>query len=574
MSAVPLPPDESMALKDFLRDVPLFAELADEELSALVTIAHGEEYHPSDRLFRQSDADNSLYIVYSGEVRLLYLDVNGVINDAGTRGPGELLDEAALLLGEPHDVTARALDEVTAIVLTRNEFEPLLDRYPRLMAHLSPTEEVALRLHVYSRHRYKWQSSEEQVVLFVRQHYWGLVRASIVPMLVAVVALGLIKLLADALPALVPIGTVLGGLIFLGTLGYVVIDWRDDYYVVTNRRIVHIDEIPLVRKKRQEAPLPSITGIQYVRTGFIAALLDFGDLQVDTFTGTIGMQDVPSPDKIRRSILSEVEKIQARARAAERHKIRDDLAKRIVSHEAPAAPPAEIEVTDVRRRPSLLRGLINYFFPKMVVQEGDTVTWRKHWAVLWRTATWPTLAIIFLLAAMDNWYWGFPPLGVILEDGAWWVWPILLGAALGWWLWTFEDWRNDQYMITANHIVEIQRLPFLLNERRKESKLSNFQSTEVKVVGPLQRMFRYGTLIIKVPGSTINFENIQDPAAAQAEFTRRLAAYNKRQAEKEAQTRTSELMEWFAAYDQVREDQQTSQQREAGARQQQQKGQS
>jgi hypothetical protein len=498
---------------------------------------------------------------------LLHLDADGVVNDVGVRGSGDMLGESSLLLGEPHDVTARALGPVTVVTFTRGDFQPLFDAHPHLLSHLSPTEEVAMRLHIYSRHRYKWQDTEEQVILFVRQHYWALVRASIVPLLVSVAVLAIVKLMSDSSPALVPIATVLGGVAFIVTFGYVIIDWRNDYYVVTNRRIVHIDEIPFIRKKRQEAPLQAITGIQYVRTGFMAAVLDFGNLEVDTFTGTIGMQDIPSPDKIRESVLREVEKMQARARAVERRKIRDDLAKRIVSHEVPVTPPTEIALTEIRR-PSIAQGIFRYFFPKLTSEVGDTIIWHRHWIVLWRTAIWPTVVLFFVALGIGNWYSGAPPLGTVLEDSAWWVWPVLLGITVGWWLWAFEDWRNDLYMLTANHIIEIERLPFLLNEKRKEFKLSNFQSTEVKVVGPLQRIFRYGTLIIKVPGSSISFDHIQDPAGAQAEFTRRLALYNKRVAEKEAQARTSELVEWFAAYDQVHEDQRAKEQREAMARQQ------
>ncbi len=558
-----LTPEEASTLKEFLRDVPLLVDLLDDELDRVVAIAHRDEYQPGDSLFRQGDADNTLYLIASGEVRLLHLDISGVINDVGTRQRGDMLGESSLLLGEPHDVTARALEPVTVVTFLRDDFQVLLSEQPQLLHHLSPTEEVAMRLRVYSQHRYKWQDAEEQVILLLRQHYFGLIRASLVPLLVSVAVLGVVKLLSDASPALIPIATVVGGIALVATFGYVFIDWRDDFYVVTNRRIVHIDEIPLIRKKRQEAPLFSITGIEYSRPGFIAGMLNFGDLRVDTFTGVIGMQDIPSPDNVRRTILNEVEKLQARARATERSKIRDDLAKRIISRETPATPPPAITVTETHPRPSVLVGLYRYFFPKLTIEEGDTIIWHKHWVLLWRRIIWSSLVLLFLLGAMINWYQGAAPFGTVLEDGAWWIWPIFIGGTIGWWLWTFEDWRNDLYMLTANHIIQIERLPFLLNERRKEFKLSNFQSTEVKIVGPFQRMFKYGTLIIKVPGASINFDYIQDPAGAQAEFTRRLALYNKRAAEKEAQAHTSELIEWFAAYDQVREEQQSKEKREA-----------
>jgi hypothetical protein len=92
-----------------------------------------------------------------------------------------------------------------------------------------------------------------------------------------------------------------------------------------------------------------------------------------------------------------------------------------------------------------------------------------------------------------------------------------------------------------------------LNENRRESPLSDFQSTELKVVGPWQKLFRYGTLIVKLPGAQVEFKDIVDPAAAQTEITKRLNAYNAQRAEKEAQARRNELTDWFAAYDEIRQ---------------------
>ena len=62
-----------------------------------------------------------------------------------------------------------------------------------------------------------------------------------------------------------------------------------------------------------------------------------------------------------------------------------------------------------------------------------------------------------------------PPLGYLLGDGVWWIWPILLGVMLTWWWWEFEDWRTDEYRLTTKSVIEIERTPFSLNERRRES---------------------------------------------------------------------------------------------------------
>ncbi len=544
-----LTPSQIDALIQFLHTVPLFEQLPEEELRVVAQLARRETIGVGRDIYRQSDDDKTLYIVYSGKVRLIHVDSTGAPNEVGTVGPGKLLGESALLLAEPHDVTALALTDVVTIVFKRDTFILLREQQPRLWGQLNLSEPVAKRL---SAPHFGWQAKDEVVVLFTREHWWGLIRRMFFPLVGLLGVIALVLIVQQSLPAFFNLAVILGAVTLAVILGYVLLDWRNDYWVVTNRRIVHVVEIILIRKRRTETPLPAVTQLQYVRHGMAATLFDFGDLEVETFTGTIGMRDVPNPMQIKNEIQDEVAKLRARERAAGRRTIRDDLEKRIIAKQLPiaAAPPAPVMEPPP---PNLSMGLIKYFFPKQIERRGDMIIWHRHWTVLWRTAIWPTLGMVGAILAFFNWYFGASPLGRILEDGAWWIWPILLGGLGAWWWWMFEDWRNDEYALTANRVLEIERTPFSLNERRRESPLTDFQSTELKQVGPWQKMFHYGTLIIKIPGGQIVFKDISKPALAQAEISSRLGALNAKKAEKEAQSRRTELSDWFAAYDEIRQ---------------------
>jgi hypothetical protein len=389
-------------------------------------------------------------------------------------------------------------------------------------------------------------------VFFTREHWWGLLRRMFFPLIALAGIIALLIVIQQSLPTLLGLGVFVGALILGGIVGYVYVDWRNDYWVVTNKRIVHVDELVFIRKKRDETPLPSVTQVQYERHGIAAAILDFGDLEVETFTGNIGMRDMPSPMHIKAEIQEEVEKLQARERAAGRKGIRDDLEKRIISNELVEITP-EQQQEETPPRPAISFGLFRYFFPKLVDVQGDAIIWRKHWIVLWRREWISTLLLALAVLALLNWYNGAPPFGTLLEDNAWWIWPFILGALGAWWWWVFEDWRNDEYLLTGNRVIEINRTPFSLNERRRESPLSDFQSTELKIVGPWQKLFRYGTLIVKLPGAQVEFKDIVDPAGAQTQITKRLNAFNELKSEKEAQARRNELTDWFAAYDEIRQ---------------------
>ena len=126
-----------------------------------------------------------------------------------------------------------------------------------------------------------------------------------------------------------------------------------------------------------------MTQVQYERHGIAAAIFDFGDLEVETFTGNIGMRDMPNPMHIKAEIQDEVEKLQARERAAGRKGIRDDLEKRIIANEIVEVTPEQRKKSHPRGRP-FHSASFEYFFPKLVDVQGDAIIWRKHWIVLWR----------------------------------------------------------------------------------------------------------------------------------------------------------------------------------------------
>ena len=544
-----LTPSQTDELLQFLRNVPLFSRLQDDDLQVLLDLVTRETIRAGRDIFRQSDDDKTLYIVYSGQIRLIHIDITGVPNDVGLAQPGRMLGESSLLLAEPHDVTALALTDVVTLTFKRDTFMPLREQHPRLWGRLTPSEPVVKRLNAP---HYGWQAQDEAVVLFTREHWWGLLRRLFFPLVALFGIAALLIIIQQTLPRFLGWGVLGGSLILGGIATYVYVDWRNDYWVVTNKRLVHVDELVFIRKKRDETPLPSVTQVQYERHGIAATILDFGDLEVETFTVNIGMRNMPNPMHIKALVQEEVEKLQARERAAERKDIRDDLEKRIVSHEIVEVAPPPPEAPPPPRL-TISFGIFRYFFPKLVDVRGDSIIWRKHWIVLWRRAVWSTILLLIAGLAFLGWYFRAPPLGTLLADNVWWIWPFILGGLGAWWWWVFEDWRNDEYLLTGNRVIEINRTPFSLNEQRRESPLSDFQSTELKIVGPWQRLFRYGTLIVKLPGAQVEFKDIVDPAAAQTEITKRLSAYNAQRAEKEAQARRNELTDWFAAYDEIRQ---------------------
>ncbi|HLF27235.1 MAG TPA: cyclic nucleotide-binding domain-containing protein [Anaerolineae bacterium] len=547
--------EETEYLAGVLRRVPLFSELRDHELRALVEIAQLETYRAGAELYRQSDVDNVLYVLLSGQVSLYHVDPAGVESFVGLREPGPegWLGEASVLLGDAHDVTVIAFTDVRVLELERKALQDLLQQDQGLRGRLNMKPENADRF--FAPH-YGWQAADETVVKMVREHKWALFRRLLIP-IGLLIGLGIIAVVFHQLLEISIFGgivVVLTALAFMAVAFFLFIDWHDDFYVVTNKRVVHVDQIPGVRQKLEEAPLSTIQEIQFARNSIIAHLLDFGDLRVETFAGSVAMRDVPEPEQLKSLIFREIEKVRSRARAAARKAIRDELTRR-VGQQGPQPPAPPQPVVTVAERPatlgSVLGGVLRYFFPKLREVSGDSIIYRKHWVALLRKTKVPFIGLFLTIASTLNWWSSAFPLGG-LPDEFWLVWLALLVIFAAWSLWIFEDWRNDLYIVTSTRIIDLQRIPFLLQETRKESGLDKIQTLEVNIPSPLARLFRFGNVIVRVPGAVYNFNDVQNPAAIQGEISKRVDQFKRRQAENEARGRRTELSDWFAVYEQIK----------------------
>lgn len=88
---------------------------------------------PDQVLFRQGDPGDALYIVVTGQVRVLVS-----YNDQGTRllgelPAGELVGEMAVITGRPRSATVEACSACELVRVSRTAFDNLLERHPRAM---------------------------------------------------------------------------------------------------------------------------------------------------------------------------------------------------------------------------------------------------------------------------------------------------------------------------------------------------------------------------------------------------------------------------------------------------------
>ncbi len=127
-----------------MREVPLLARLADDDLQALGSRGKLRKYSPGSVIFHEGEPGDALHVVYDGRVRISTLSGGGSEATLALVGKGDFFGEFALLDGGPRSASATAVASTTTFVVTRDDFVAWITERPR--AALALLETLSLRL--------------------------------------------------------------------------------------------------------------------------------------------------------------------------------------------------------------------------------------------------------------------------------------------------------------------------------------------------------------------------------------------------------------------------------------------
>ncbi len=125
-----------MATKDLLAQVPLFAELAADDLAAVAAALRPHRYRSGEVVFHEGDAGTALYIIEEGEVKIVLGSPEGKEAVLSLLGRGDFFGELALLDGQPRSADAVTTVASHLLILDRDHFLRLLAEHPRFAASL------------------------------------------------------------------------------------------------------------------------------------------------------------------------------------------------------------------------------------------------------------------------------------------------------------------------------------------------------------------------------------------------------------------------------------------------------
>jgi len=276
----------------FLNRIHLFGGLKDDQLGDIAVKLEERTFPDESVVFERGAKADGFYLIYKGKVKVTRPSEEGE-DFLAWLSAGDYFGEEALFENRNRSATIRTVEDSVILFLSREGFENLLKQYEKLR----PNFLVAIKSRKLARAtRFKWLGPKESVYFLARRHKIRLVQTLIAPLFSLTLPIFLFawSFLSGAITPVAVGGILLIGIILWGI--WQAIDWSNDYYIVTNQRVVWVERVIGIYDSRQEVPLGTILSVN-VETDVIGRALDYGNVSVRTFVGKIQFDYVDHPNQ-------------------------------------------------------------------------------------------------------------------------------------------------------------------------------------------------------------------------------------------------------------------------------------
>lgn len=115
-----------------IEHVPIFASLSREERMEIVEIASSRSFEKGETVYRAGDKGGTLFVLYTGRVKLYRLNASGKEQVLRFVKPGEFIGELSLFSSLPLTDNAQVLEATTMCILQGERLKGLMAKYPSI----------------------------------------------------------------------------------------------------------------------------------------------------------------------------------------------------------------------------------------------------------------------------------------------------------------------------------------------------------------------------------------------------------------------------------------------------------
>ena len=535
-------------LLKMLRSVYPFNRAEQEQLSILADKTEVVFFKAGEMVYMQGAGAKYLYIIFEGEAEVLKEERHTLVKKNHLYA-GDLLGEDTLTRKQLRQTSVRALKDTLLIRISMPVLARFIQRNPDTRTDF---QFIVAYYEALIKRSARLDFGTEAIYYIGQPHgLYLVVKTILVLFLTLIFGAGVFWLQSvGVISTMLSYG--LGGalaLVFMLWFWWNFLEWSNDIYIFTDRRVINQEQGVFLYEGREETPMDMIISLSS-QASFLGRQYGFGDLFIKTFTGSLRLKNVPRVDQTRTYLDYLIEK----SRQSKRREEKQDFANYLNSRKGNAGA-AEFQAGEAEAHIASVGQIHSTSFVQRLLglkhTRGDTVIYRTHWLFLFRKTILPFL-LLAALALLLGYMLGTH--ARLLDS------PFVFGllilsmtAASLWWLYQYLDWRNDQYIITPDQLIDVYRKP-LGREDRRTAPLENIQSIRYQRLGLLGLTFNYGTVYVKVGNEDFTFDNVYRPL----EIQQTLFAYLERADLIEKRATLAEqqrqMLDWMDTYQQYTRD--------------------
>ncbi|MCB0165275.1 MAG: cyclic nucleotide-binding domain-containing protein [Anaerolineae bacterium] len=559
--------DEAVAeLINLLNEHPAFEHLNVDQTAKLAEQAGIRYCWHGTQLLKQGDQDyNEFYMVIRGEFSAIDIERKPprLLNYMDT---GSMIGIRSILNDQPRSATVEAVRDSVVAVFNRKTLDWLLTQDPGIRDYFETIErsydEKAL-IH------FPGKQPDEVVVVWAKRHFLaflakltGPILILIIPVVVLIVGEIIGLSLFDAATGWI-LGLLVAPFIIISVLMiiYHYVDWRNDDFIVTTKRVVHIERILFYGEERREAPLTQIQSVTVESHNWLDLFFDVDDIFIKTAAvGTVAVDNLPSAQYLSRIILRQQQRAKERVAHSDTRAVRDmlnqRLQKNILAERSKDGADPKIVVHRVLPKVVVPKFTFDYFVPRIrvVAPNNKEIIWRKHYFILIRQIFLPGSAFLitlYLLLASIFRLWPF-------TSATNWIWIsifiISVLATFSWYLFRYDSWRRDIYKVSDTKIADIESSAFRLQgEHIREGSFDSIQSITYNIPNFFYKLINLGDVVIETASKEGNFTfmKVFNPSSVQEEIFRRWDVFQQKRRENTRDNTNKQIVEIVGEYHEI-----------------------
>ncbi len=160
-------PSTPIRIQTFLANVPLFRELAADEIDRIAEQTKSMHVDRGTVLFQRSQTSEGFYVVIFGQVKLSFISKAGDEKVVDLLGPGQSFGEAVMFMEKQHVVTAQTLADSMLLYVSKVAVFDELERDPRFARRMIAGLSQRLHYLMEDLEGYSMHSGVQRVIGFL-----------------------------------------------------------------------------------------------------------------------------------------------------------------------------------------------------------------------------------------------------------------------------------------------------------------------------------------------------------------------------------------------------------------------